>query len=102
MDQEIRAIRNDADHAWALAEYERYFDGEPQAGTPDADRFEVLGVLIRDYEAERWPVGPSDPIDLLRLPSRTWAAARPISPAFSARAHAPRRSWGASARLRST
>jgi len=26
MDQEIRAIRNDADHAWALAEYERYFD----------------------------------------------------------------------------
>ena len=67
MDQEIRAIRNDADHAWALAEYERYFDGEPQAGTPDADRFEVLGVLIRDYEAERWPVGPSDPIDLLRF-----------------------------------
>jgi HTH-type transcriptional regulator/antitoxin HigA len=67
MDQEIRAIRNDADHAWALAEYERYFDGEPQAGTPDADRFEVLGVLIRDYEAERWPVGPSDPIDLIRF-----------------------------------
>src|SRR5215207_9369806 len=67
MDQEIRAIRNDADHAWALAEYERFFDGEPQAGTPDADRFEVLGVLIRDYEAERWPVGPSDPIDLIRF-----------------------------------
>src|SRR5215216_961884 len=40
---------------------------EPQAGTPDADRFEVLGVLIRDYEAKRWPVEPSDPIDLLRF-----------------------------------
>ena len=67
MDQEIRAIRNDADHAWALAEYERYFDDEPQAGTPDADRFEVLGVLLRDYEAKRWPVGPSDPVDLVRF-----------------------------------
>jgi HTH-type transcriptional regulator/antitoxin HigA len=67
MNKEIRAIRNDADHAWALAEYERYFDVEPQVGTPDADRFEVLGVLIRDYEANHWPMAPSDPIDLLRF-----------------------------------
>jgi HTH-type transcriptional regulator / antitoxin HigA len=24
-------------------------------------------VLIRDYEAKRWPIGPSDPIDLIRF-----------------------------------
>jgi HTH-type transcriptional regulator/antitoxin HigA len=64
---DIRILRSEADHAWALTEYERYFDHEPEPGTPDADRFELLGLLIREYEEKTWPVEPADAVDVLRF-----------------------------------
>ena len=62
----IRAIRNEADYDWALAEIEVYFLNEPQAGTPEAERFDVLAALIEAYEAKHWPIEPGDPIDAIR------------------------------------
>lgn len=62
---DIRPIRSEADLDWALAEVERYFDHEPEPGTPEADRFDVLSTLIEAYEAVRWPVEPADPVGTL-------------------------------------
>ena len=64
---DVRMLRNAADHAWAVTEYERYFDREPAPGTQDADRFELLGLVIRDYEERTWPIADADPVDLLRF-----------------------------------
>jgi HTH-type transcriptional regulator/antitoxin HigA len=64
---DIRMLRTEADHAWALAEFERYFDGEPQPGSEEGDRFELLGLLIREYEEKAWAVEPGDPVDVLRF-----------------------------------
>lgn len=58
----IRPIRSEADHAWGLAQLEHYFRSEPQRGTPDADRFEVLLNLVEHYELKHHPVGMPDPI----------------------------------------
>lgn len=62
----IRAIRNEADYDWALAEIEQYFLKEPAPGTPAAERFDVLAALIEAYEAKHWPIEPADPIDAIR------------------------------------
>lgn len=63
----IRVLHAEADYQAALAEYEGYFDAEPAAGSPEADRFELLGLVIAKYEAERAPMPAAQPLDVLRL-----------------------------------
>ncbi|HEV2541565.1 MAG TPA: XRE family transcriptional regulator [Methylobacterium sp.] len=62
---DVRAIRNDDDLTWALREIEPYFDREPEIGTPEAERFDVLTALIEAYESRHHPIPESDPIELL-------------------------------------
>lgn len=47
-----------ADYDAALIEIERYFDSEPTPGTPEADRFDLLALVIEDYERKHWPIAP--------------------------------------------
>jgi antitoxin component HigA of HigAB toxin-antitoxin module len=54
----IRPLRNEADYEAALDAIQRYFDDEPKPGTPDADRFDLLALVIEDYEKKRWPIEP--------------------------------------------
>jgi HTH-type transcriptional regulator/antitoxin HigA len=62
----IRPLRSDAEHKAALAEIERTFEREPKPGTPAADRFDLLALVIEDYERKRWPIEPPDPVDAVR------------------------------------
>ncbi len=62
----IRPLRSEADYDAALEEIERYFDKEPRPGTPEADRFDLLALIIEDYERKRWPIEPPDTIDAIR------------------------------------
>jgi HTH-type transcriptional regulator/antitoxin HigA len=62
----IRPLRNDADYEAALVEIERYFEKEPRPGTPEADRFDLLALVLDDYENKKWPIEPPDPIDAIR------------------------------------
>jgi HTH-type transcriptional regulator/antitoxin HigA len=62
---DVRPIRNEADYRWAVAEIEQYFDKEPARGTPEADRFLVLGDLIEAYEAKHWPIEHADPVEMI-------------------------------------
>jgi HTH-type transcriptional regulator / antitoxin HigA len=63
---EIHPIRTEADYDAALAEIARYFEHEPEPGTADGDRFDVLATLIEAYEREHWPIEPPDPVDAIR------------------------------------
>ncbi len=58
---DIRPIRTPQDYDWALAEIARYFEREPEVGTPDADRFNVLAELINAYENKNYPIEAPDP-----------------------------------------
>jgi HTH-type transcriptional regulator / antitoxin HigA len=61
-----RPLRSEADYEAAVDEIERYFDRPPKPGSPDADRFDLLSLVVEDYERERWPTDPSDPVDAIR------------------------------------
>jgi HTH-type transcriptional regulator/antitoxin HigA len=63
----IRPLRSEVDYDRALKQIERYFDREPKKGTEAADRFDLLALLIADYEDKRWPIEPPDAVDAIRF-----------------------------------
>jgi HTH-type transcriptional regulator/antitoxin HigA len=66
-----RPIRSEAEYKAALAEIEAYFDREPEENTPEADRFDLLTLLIEAYEEQHHPIGPPHPIGMIRHRMRT-------------------------------
>ena len=62
----MRPLHSEAEYEAAVDEIERYFDREPRKGTPEADRFDLLALLIEDYERSHWPIDPPDPRDAIR------------------------------------
>jgi HTH-type transcriptional regulator/antitoxin HigA len=63
---EIRPLRSEADYDAALDAIAKYFLDEPEPGTPEADRFDLLALVIADYERQHWSIDPPDAPDLLR------------------------------------
>jgi len=63
---DIRPLRTEADYNAALEEIEHFFDHEPAPGTPEADRFDLLALVIADYEAKHWPIDLPDPIETIK------------------------------------
>jgi len=63
----IRVLHTEAEYEAALTEYEAYFDKEPAEGSPEADRFELLGLVIAKYEDEHLPMPAAAPLEVLRF-----------------------------------
>jgi HTH-type transcriptional regulator/antitoxin HigA len=61
---ELRPIRTKREYQAALKQAEALWDA-PQ-GTPEADRLEVLTLLIQTYERKHYPIEAPDPIDFLQ------------------------------------
>ena len=64
---EIRPIHTEADYQATLREVSAYFDNEPEPGTPDGDRFEVLLTLVEAYEARNFPIHLPDPVEAIKF-----------------------------------
>ena len=62
---ELRPIRTDEDHRWAVAEVERYFDAPDDS--PEAAYMDALATLVHVYEQRRWPVEPASPVEILKF-----------------------------------
>jgi HTH-type transcriptional regulator/antitoxin HigA len=62
----IRPLHSESDYEDALTEIEHYFESEPRPGTPDADRFDLLAMVIEDYERKRWPIDVPDATEAIR------------------------------------
>ena len=60
---ELKPIRTEAEHAEALADIERLWDA-PE-GSPEADRLEVLAMLVEAYEKAHFPIEAPDPVAFL-------------------------------------
>lgn len=67
----IRPLRSESDYDAALEEIERYFENEPKPGTPEGDRFDLLALVIEDYERKHWPIDPPDAVDAIRYRMET-------------------------------
>lgn len=51
---------------WAIAEVSAYFENQPEPGTEEADRFDVLSALIEAYEDAHYPIEAPEPIELIK------------------------------------
>ena len=67
----IRPLRSETDYDAALTEIERYFDKEPKPGTPAADHFDLLALVIEDYERKHWSIDPPGPVEAIRYRMET-------------------------------
>jgi HTH-type transcriptional regulator/antitoxin HigA len=64
---EIRPIRSEKEYEARLEEIEAFFEHEPEPGTSEADHFDLLAMVISDYEDRRWPIDPPHPIAAIRF-----------------------------------
>lgn len=62
---DIHPIRNARDHARALRQIEKLWGA--RAGSPDAEKLEVLVTLVDAYEAKHHHIDPPDPIEAIRF-----------------------------------
>ena len=60
---DVRPIKTRRDYLAALKEIEDFWNAP--AGSREADRLEVLALLIQAYEAKHFPIPDPDPIDFL-------------------------------------
>ena len=63
----IHPIRTKADYKRALREVSAYFENEPEPGSEDGDRFEILATLVEAYESKHFPIEAPDPIEAIRF-----------------------------------
>lgn len=63
----IRPIHTDADYKATLRDISAYFDNEPEPGSEEGDRFEILLTLVEAYEAKQFPVDLPSPIEAIKF-----------------------------------
>ncbi len=64
---EIRPIHTKADYKSALKEISRLMESDPDIGTPDGDRLDILVTLVQAYEAKHYPIDLPDPIEAIKF-----------------------------------
>ena len=64
---EIRPIRTEADYRAALKVISRLMESDPDLGTPEGDRLDVIATLVQAYEAKHYPVELPDPIEAIKF-----------------------------------
>jgi HTH-type transcriptional regulator / antitoxin HigA len=61
----IKPIRTDSDHEAALSRIKELWNATP--GTPESDEFDVLTVLVSQYEDRRWSFPAPDPVEAIKF-----------------------------------
>ena len=64
---EIRPLHTEADYEAALEAIAPFFDNEPEPGSLEGDRFELLLMVIQAYEAKHHPIDPPDPVEAIKF-----------------------------------
>ena len=64
---EIRPIHTEVDYKTALHEISALMEADPDYGTPDGDRLDVLAILVQAYEAKHYPISAPDPIEAIKF-----------------------------------
>ncbi|EYS98164.1 hypothetical protein CF68_22370 [Cupriavidus sp. SK-4] len=69
---EVKVIKSDEQYRDYLEQLHLLMRQHPERGSADAERLELLAVLIDDYESHRYPVEAPDPVDaiLFRMQER--------------------------------
>ena len=63
----IRPIHTKADYKAALKEISTLMDSDPDLGTADGDRLDILATLVQAYEAKHVAISTPDPVDAIKF-----------------------------------
>lgn len=63
----IKVIKTEREHEAAMSEISSLIDRDPDPGTPEADRLELLSLLVENYETETLPKRIPDPLEAIRF-----------------------------------
>jgi len=63
----LKPIRNKIEYKAALSAASKFFDDEPKRGSKEADRFEILLMLIETYEAKHYQILPPNPVEAIKF-----------------------------------
>ena len=64
---EIKPIHTAADYKATLHEISALMELDPDVGSPDGDRLDVLATLVQAYEAKHHAIDPPDPIEAIKF-----------------------------------
>lgn len=64
---QIRPIRTHADYESTLREISTLMESDPEPGTSQGDRLDVLATLVQAYEARHFPIDAPDPVEAIRF-----------------------------------
>jgi HTH-type transcriptional regulator / antitoxin HigA len=63
----IRPIHNESAYKAALKEISILVDLDPEVGTQEGDRLEIMATLVQAYEAQHFPIELPDPIEAIKF-----------------------------------
>jgi len=63
----MKIIKNEKDYNLALRHVEKLIDLDPLPGTDDADKLDVLSLIIKKYEDIHYQISVPDPIDAIKF-----------------------------------
>lgn len=64
---DIRPIHTKADHKATLKEISALMENDPEPGSPDGDRLDILVTLVQAYEAKLTPISAPDPVEAIKF-----------------------------------
>lgn len=64
---DIHPIHTEEDYKVVMREISAFFDNEPEPGSPEGDRFEVLLTLVEAYESRHFPIDLPDPVEAIKF-----------------------------------
>jgi HTH-type transcriptional regulator/antitoxin HigA len=63
----IKVIKSKEEHETAVAEISSLIDRDPDPGTPEADRLELLTLLVENFESQAFPKRVPEPLEAIRF-----------------------------------
>lgn len=64
---EIRPIHTEADYKRTLEEVSKLVASDPEPGTPEGDRLDVLTTLVQAYETKHYFIDLPDPVEAIKF-----------------------------------
>lgn len=64
---DIRPIHTKADYQATLKEVATLVAADPESGTPDGDRLDILATLVQAYESRHFPISAPDPVEAIKF-----------------------------------
>jgi HTH-type transcriptional regulator/antitoxin HigA len=64
---DIRPIHTEADYQATLEAISALMEADPDPGTPEGDRLDILTTLVQAYEARHVPITAPDPVEAIKF-----------------------------------